>query len=94
MKVSVDPEKKIIATIRKSDLAKEAADARVDIYSPGNSLDSKILELDQQLRKIKLSPRAAQEDEEASLMKNLEKMPQNQELNWLVFSRKHKKRKK
>ena len=73
LKVSVDPEKKIIATIRKSDLAKEAADARVDIYSPGNSLDAKILELDQQLRKIKLSPRAAQEDEEASLMKKFGK---------------------
>ncbi len=73
LKVSIDPEKKIIATIRKSDLAKEAADARVDIYSPGNSLDAKILELDQQLRKIKLSPRAAQEDEEASLMKKFGK---------------------
>ena len=73
LKVSIDPEKKIIATIRKSDLAKEAADARVDIYSPGNSLDSKILELDQQTRKIKLSPKAAQEDEEASLMKKFGK---------------------
>ncbi len=73
LKVSIDPEKKIIATIRKSDLAKEVADARVDIYSPGNSLDSKILELDQQTRKIKLSPKAAQEDEEASLMKKFGK---------------------
>lgn len=73
VKVSIDPEKKIIATIRRSDLAKEASDSRPEIFSPGNSLDAKILELDQKLRKIKLSPKAAQEDEEASLMKKFGK---------------------
>ena len=73
VKVSVDPDKKIITTIKKSDLAKEAADARVDIFSPGNSLDAKILDLDQIGRKLKLSPKAAQEDEEASLMKKFGK---------------------
>jgi small subunit ribosomal protein S1 len=73
IKVSIDPDKKIITTIRKTDLAKEAADQRIDIYSPGNSLDAKIIELDQSKRKIKLSPKAAQEDEEASLMKKFGK---------------------
>ena len=73
VKVSVDPDKKIITTIKKSDLAKEAADARVDIFSPGNSLDAKILDLDQIGRKLKLSPKVSQEDEEASLMKKFGK---------------------
>ena len=54
-------------------MAKEASDSRPEIFSPGNSLDAKILELDQKLRKIKLSPKAAQEDEEASLMKKFGK---------------------
>ena len=68
VKVSVDPEKKLIVTIKKSDLAKEAADARVDIFSKGNALDAKIIELDIEERKIKLSPRSAQIDEEKSLV--------------------------
>ncbi len=73
IKVSVDANKVIISTIRKTDLAKEASDQRIDIYSPGNSLDAKIIELDHKTRKLKLSPRAAQEDEEASLMKKFGK---------------------
>ena len=73
VKVAIDPDKRIISTIRKSDLAKEAADSRPEIYSAGNSLDAKILELDQFTRKLKLSPRAAAEDEEASLMKKFGK---------------------
>ena len=68
VKVAVDKEKKLITTIRKSDLAKETADQRIDIYAPGNALDAKIIELDLKNRKIKLSVKAAQIDEEKSLI--------------------------
>ena len=46
IKVAADPDKKIISTIRRSDLALEARDARSDIFSGGEKLDSKIVELD------------------------------------------------
>ena len=46
VKVSVDNEKKIIVSIRKADLAKSSADARPEVFSPGNALDAKITELD------------------------------------------------
>ena len=46
VKVSIDKDKKLISTIRKSDLAKDAADARPEVFSPGNALDAKITELD------------------------------------------------
>tara|TARA_B100001564_G_scaffold358797_1_gene378440 strand:+ start:3715 stop:5442 length:1728 start_codon:yes stop_codon:yes gene_type:complete len=69
VKVAVDKDKKIIVTIRKADLAKESADARPEIFSPGNALDAKITELDLKSRKIKLSVKAAQIEEEKSLMK-------------------------
>ena len=68
VKVSVDKDKKLIVTIKRADLAKESADQRVDIFSPGNALDAKITELDLQARKIKLSVKAAQIDEEKSLI--------------------------
>mgnify|MGYP006086074811 CR=1 FL=1 len=68
VKVSVDADKKIIVTIRKLDLAKETADARPEVFSPGNALDAKITELDLKDRKIKLSVKAAQIDEEKSLV--------------------------
>ena len=68
VKVSIDKDKKIITTIRKSDLAKDAADARPEVFSPGNALDAKIIELDIVNRKIKLSVKAAQIDEEKSLI--------------------------
>jgi len=68
VKVAVDKDKKIITTIRKADLAKESADARPEVFSPGNALDAKILELDLKTRKIKLSVKAAQIDEEKSLI--------------------------
>ena len=68
VKVAIDKEKKLIVTIRKIDLAKEAADQRPEIFSPGNQLDSKIVELDLKTRKIKLSVKAAQIDEEKSLI--------------------------
>ena len=68
VKVSIDKEKKLIVTIRKIDLAKDSADARPEVFSPGNVLDAKITELDLQNRRIKLSVKAAQIDEEKSLI--------------------------
>ena len=68
VKVSLDKDKKLIVTIRKIDLAKETADARPEVFSPGNALDAKITELDLKNRKIKLSVKAAQIDEEKSLI--------------------------
>ena len=68
VKVSIDRDKKLITTIKKADLAKESADARPEVFSPGNALDAKITELDLKNRKIKLSVKAAQIDEEKSLI--------------------------
>ena len=68
VKVSLDQDKKLIFTIKKIDLAKDAADARPEVFSPGNALDAKITELDLNLRKVKLSVKAAQIDEEKSLI--------------------------
>ena len=68
VKVSIDNEKKLIVTIRKADLAKVAADARPEVFSPGNALDAKITEIDLQNRRVKLSVKAAQIDEEKSLI--------------------------
>ena len=68
VKVSIDKDKNLIVTIKKSDLAKDSADARPEVFSPGNALDAKITELDLKTRKIKLSVKAAQIDEEKSLI--------------------------
>ena len=68
VKVAVDKDKKLIVTIKKIDLAKETADARPEVFSPGNALDAKITELDFKARKVKLSVKAAQLDEEKSLI--------------------------
>ena len=68
VKVSVDKDKKIIVTIKKLDLAKDSADARPEVFSPGNALDAKITELDLKNRRIKLSVKAAQIDDEKSLI--------------------------
>ena len=68
VKVSIDKEKKLIVTIKKIDLAKDAADARPEVFSPGNALDAKITELDLNNRRVKLSVKAAQIDEEKSLI--------------------------
>ena len=68
VKVSVDKEKKLIVLIKKNDLAKETSDARPEVFSQGNALDAKITELDFEHRKIKLSVKAAQIDEEKSLI--------------------------
>jgi len=69
VKVAIDPEKKIVVTIKKNQLAVEPSDCRPEIYSPGNTMaDAKILELDVKNRKIVLSPKAAAIDEEKSLV--------------------------
>ncbi len=68
VKVAVDKDKKVIVTIKKADLAKDSANARPEVFSPGNALDAKITELDLKVRKVKLSVKAAQIDEEKSLI--------------------------
>ncbi len=68
VKVSIDNDKKLIVSIKKGDLAISSADARPEVFSPGNALDAKITELDVEKRKIKLSVKAAQIDEEKSLV--------------------------
>ena len=68
VKVSIDKNKELIVTIKKSDLAKDSTAARPEVFSPGNVLDAKITELDFKTRKIKLSVKAAQIDEEKSLI--------------------------
>ncbi len=68
VKVALDQDKKLIVTIRKADLAKDAADARPEVFSKDNALDAKITELDLENRRIKLSVKAAQIDEEKSLI--------------------------
>ncbi len=68
VKVALDKDKNLIVTIKKSELAKDSADARPDVFSPGNALDAKITELDLVNRRVKLSVKAAQIDEEKSLI--------------------------
>jgi small subunit ribosomal protein S1 len=68
VKVAIDQDKQLIVTIRKADLAKDSADARPEVFSKDNALDAKITELDLENRKIKLSVKAAQIDEEKSLI--------------------------
>ena len=68
VKVAIDKEKKLIVTIRKMDLAKDMADARPEVFSKDNALDAKITDLDLTNRRVKLSVKAAQIDEEKSLI--------------------------
>ena len=68
VKVTIDQDKKLIINIKKMDLAKDAADARPEVFSKGNVLDAKITELDIINRRVKLSVKAAQIDEEKSLI--------------------------
>ena len=41
VKVAIDKDKKLIVTIKKADLAKDSADARPEVFSPGNALRCK-----------------------------------------------------
>jgi small subunit ribosomal protein S1 len=68
VKVSVDPDKKIIVMIKKNQLAKEATDARPEIFVSGNALDAMITDLDLNKREVVLSVKAAQIHEEKSLV--------------------------
>ena len=68
VKVALDQDKNLIVTIKKADLAKDTADARPEVFSKGNALDAKITELDLINRRVKLSVKAAQIDEEKSLI--------------------------
>ena len=68
VKVSIDKDKKIIVMIKKNDLAKDIANARPEVFTSGNALDAKITELDLKSRRVKLSVKAAQIDEERSLV--------------------------
>ena len=68
VKVSVDSEKNIIVMIKKNQLAKESADARPEIFVPGNALDAMITGLDIAKRDVALSVKAAQIYEEKSLV--------------------------
>ena len=68
VKVSIDPDKHIIAMIKKNQLAKESADARPEIFVAGNALDAMITDLDLAKREVVLSVKAAQVYEEKSLV--------------------------
>ena len=73
VKVSIGSDKKLIVTIKKSQLAKETSDQRPEIFQPGNKLDAAITELDVGSRKISLSVKQAQIEEEKSLVKKFGK---------------------
>ena len=73
IKVSVGNDKHLIVTIKKSQLAKESSDQRPEIFQPGNKIDAKITELDSKNRKIVLSVKQAQIDEEQTLVKKFGK---------------------
>ena len=68
VKVAIDKDKKLIVTIKKVDLAKDASAARPEVFSKDNALDAKITELDIGNRRVKLSVKAAQIDEEKTLI--------------------------
>ncbi len=73
VKVAIGNDKKLIVTIKKSQLAKETSDQRPEIFQPGNKLDASIVEIDTKNRKISLSVKQAQIDEEKSLVKKFGK---------------------
>ena len=64
----MDQEKKLIVNIRKADLAIDSADARPEVFSKDNALDAKITEISLENRIVKLSVKAAQLDEQKTLI--------------------------
>ena len=68
IKVSVDEDKKIIVSIKKTDLAKTAAESRPEIYQKSDRIDSMITSLDLEKRIIRLSPKQALLYEEKNLI--------------------------
>jgi len=73
VKVNIGNEKKLLVTIKRSQLAKESSDQRPEIFQPGNKLDAAIAELDIPSRKISLSVKEAQIKEEKSLIRKFGK---------------------
>lgn len=73
VKVAIGNSDHLITIIKKNQLAKEASDQRPEIFQPGNKLDAAITELDISSRKITLSVKQAQIDEEKSLIKKFGK---------------------
>ena len=73
VRVSIGNDKKLSTVIRKSQLAREAGEQRIEIWQPGNKLDAAITELDFASRKITLSVKQAQISEEKSLVKKFGK---------------------
>ena len=67
VKVSIDKEK-TYSFNKENELAKDTSDQRPEVFSKENALDAKIIELDLKNRRIKLSPKSAQLDEEKSLI--------------------------
>ena len=55
IKVSVGNEKNLIITIKKNQLAKEIEDCRPEIFTRGNKVDCMIVDLDKDKRKVGLS---------------------------------------
>ena len=89
VKVAVDNEKKIIVTIRKIDLAINSADARPEVFSKDNALDAKLIELDLANRRVKLSVKAAQLDEQKSLIAKFGEGATKSGATLKVFLKKH-----
>ena len=77
MKVAIDKDKKLLLQLEGRS-CKDAADQRPEVFSKDNALDAKIVELDLDNRKVKLSVKAAQIDEEKSMVK-FGRAPQNLE---------------
>tara|TARA_A100001011_G_scaffold237993_1_gene245934 strand:+ start:5768 stop:7495 length:1728 start_codon:yes stop_codon:yes gene_type:complete len=73
VKVVIGNNKDLTSLIKKAQLAKEASDQRPDIFQKGNKLDAAITELDFDKRRITLSVKQAQIDEEKVLVKKFGK---------------------
>ena len=73
VKVSVGNDKRFLVTIKKSQLAKESSDQRPEIFQKNNKLDAAITDLNLAERKVSLSVKQAQIEEEKSLVKKFGK---------------------
>tara|TARA_Y100000996_G_scaffold415303_1_gene409266 strand:- start:943 stop:2682 length:1740 start_codon:yes stop_codon:yes gene_type:complete len=61
IKVSPGNEENLLITIKKSHLAKKIEDCRPEIFTPGNKIDSMIIDLDKDSRKVSLSIKELEE---------------------------------
>jgi len=73
VKVVIGNNKDLTSIIKKAQLAKEASDQRPEIFQKGNKLDAAITELDLDKRRITLSVKQAQINEEKVLVKKFGK---------------------